>query len=98
VISAVGEAFNNIALHGYLDLPPGRVEIEVAASPAELSIELRDYGRCFDLGAVQAPDLGHMHESGMGVFIIKSFMDRVEYTPGPPNVLRLTKRVAGTNG
>ena len=37
-------------------------------------------------------------ESGLGVFIMKSFMDRVEYTPGAPNVLKLTKLVAKTNG
>ena len=30
-------------------------------------------------------------ESGMGLFIIRSFMDEVVYEPGSPNVLRIAK-------
>lgn len=98
VVSAVGEAFNNIALHGYRNRAPGLVSIEVAATHDQLSIELTDYGVTFDPRTLPAPDLESMPESGLGVFIIRSFMDDVEYTPGPPNVLKLTKRVSGTNG
>jgi serine/threonine-protein kinase RsbW len=98
VVSAVGEAFNNIAIHGYKDRAPGMVEIEVAATASELSIQIRDYGLSYDPHAMPAPDLDSLHESGLGVFIMKSFMDRVEYTPGPPNVLKLTKLVAKSNG
>jgi serine/threonine-protein kinase RsbW len=98
VVSAVGEAFNNIAIHGYKGRTPGVVEIEVAATPDQLSIELRDYGQSYDPEATPAPDLDSLPESGLGVFIMKSFMDRVEYTPGAPNVLKLTKMVAKSNG
>jgi serine/threonine-protein kinase RsbW len=98
VVSAVGEAFNNIAIHGYRGRAPGIVEIEVAASQDELSVEMRDYGESYDPSATPAPDLSDLPESGLGVFIMKSFMDRVEYTPGAPNVLRLTKLVDKANG
>ncbi len=98
VVSAVGEAFNNIAIHGYRGRSPGVVEIEVAASQDELSVELRDYGESYDPNVAPTPDLNTLPESGLGVFIMKSFMDRVEYTPGAPNVLRLTKLVDKTNG
>jgi serine/threonine-protein kinase RsbW len=94
VVSAVGEAFNNIAIHGYKGRAPGTVEIEVAATADQLSVELRDYGMSYDPDAAPSPDLENLPESGLGVFIMKSFMDRVEYTPGAPNVLKLTKLVA----
>src|SRR3954471_13829590 len=49
MISAVGEAFNNIALHGYRDAPPGLVEIDVSFDRTlGLAVEMRDYGRSFD--------------------------------------------------
>jgi serine/threonine-protein kinase RsbW len=105
VVSAVGEAFNNIALHGYKGRDPGVIEIEVDVSAEQLSIELRDYGSSYDPSFAQAPDLEALPESGLGVFIMKSFMDRVEYTPGEPNVhpqranvLKLTKLVAKPSG
>jgi serine/threonine-protein kinase RsbW len=98
VVSAVGEAFNNIAIHGYKGRDPGVVEIEVAATADQLSVELRDYGSSYDPGVASIPDLDALPESGLGVFIMKSFMDSVEYTPGEPNVLKLTKLVAKTNG
>ncbi|HEY0707732.1 MAG TPA: ATP-binding protein [Polyangia bacterium] len=98
VVSAVGEAFNNIAIHGYKGRAPGVVSIEVAATPDQLSVELRDYGSSYDPNATIQPDLDALPESGLGVFIMKSFMDSVEYTPGEPNVLKLTKLVTKTNG
>jgi serine/threonine-protein kinase RsbW len=101
VVSAVGEAFNNIAIHGYKGRDPGVIEIEVDVSAEQLSIELRDSGSSYDPSFAQPPDLEALPESGLGVFIMKSFMDRVEYTPGEPNVhpqranvLKLTKLVA----
>jgi serine/threonine-protein kinase RsbW len=94
VVSALSEAFNNVAIHGYGGREPGVVQIEVTVTAETLQIELRDYGRSFDLASVPPPRLEEMPESGLGIFIIKSFMDAVEYTPGCPNVLKLVKRVS----
>jgi serine/threonine-protein kinase RsbW len=96
VVSAVGEAFNNIAIHGYRGRAPGMVRIEMAATPDQLYVELTDDGASFDPSLVPTPDLGALPESGLGVFIIRSFMDSVQYTPGTPNILKLTKRVLGS--
>ena len=94
VLSAVGEAFNNIALHGYRDHPPGVIEIEISFDSRALAIEMRDYGRSYDPRAAPRPDLAALPESGLGAFIISSFMDQVDYAPGRPNVLKLVKRLA----
>jgi serine/threonine-protein kinase RsbW len=76
VVSAVGEAFNNTVLHAYRGRSDGRVTIEVEPNGD---------------AAVPIPELEELPESGMGLFIIRSFMDEVVYRSGPPNVLSLRK-------
>jgi anti-sigma regulatory factor (Ser/Thr protein kinase) len=92
VVSAFGEAFNNIAVHGFRGKVPEPVQIEVDWDEDKIVITFVDNGLTFAPESVAAPDLDELPEHGMGLFIIKSCMDEVDYRPGPPNVLRLTKR------
>ncbi|MEJ7732058.1 MAG: ATP-binding protein [Polyangiaceae bacterium] len=91
VVSAFGEAFNNIAMHGYVD-EPGEVEVEIALEDDGIRLRITDRGRSFDPLEVPDPELDDLPERGMGLFIIRSFVDRMVYTPGDPNVLELEKR------
>src|SRR3954468_2917616 len=91
VISAFGEAFNNAAIHSYDTKNPGDVHIEVDVGPTSITIRLIDYGNSFILDDVPVPDLEALPESGLGLYIIRSFMDEVKYIPGVPNVLSMTK-------
>jgi serine/threonine-protein kinase RsbW len=93
VVSAVGEAFNNIVLHSYAGRNDGVIEMEIHTEPNEIMVEFRDYGESFDLDAVATPDLEQLPESGLGIFIIKAFMS-IRYLPGRPNVLTLSKSLA----
>src|SRR5687767_10879993 len=79
VVSAVGEAFSNIAIHGYAEREPGSVEMEIQIAADGITIRMLDSGRAFDPTAVQAPDPGSLPESRMGLFIIGSLMDEVLY-------------------
>jgi serine/threonine-protein kinase RsbW len=103
VVSAVGEAFNNIVLHGYAGKNEGVIEMEIRTDPDRITIELRDYGESFDLDAVATPNLDLLPESGLGIFIMRAFMS-IRYRPGRPNVLTLSKslvpdsRDAGARG
>jgi serine/threonine-protein kinase RsbW len=90
VVSAVGEAFNNIVMHGYEGRGDGVIEMEIRTRPERISIEMRDYGSSFDPSTVPPPDFDSLPESGLGLFIMKAFMS-ISYTPGKPNVLTLTK-------
>lgn len=96
VVSAFSEAFNNIVLHGYEGVPRRDIDLRIVArdlndETQELSLEIRDEGRIFDPGQyLELPD--EMPERGMGLFIIRSFMDELRYAAGPPNVLTLIKR------
>ena len=94
VISGFGEAFTNAVVHG------GRtngtdIEIEIEPHADRLTIRLMDHGSPFELASVPAPDLETLPESGLGVYIMKSWMDDVSYAPGAPNVLSMTKNVGG---
>lgn len=91
VISAVGEAFNNIALHGYAGMTPGPVQIEADWDARRLVITMIDEGRTFDPAGAAPPNLEEPSERGMGLFIMTRCMDEIDYQPGPPNVLRLVK-------
>ena len=94
VVSAVGEAFNNIVEHGYGGREPGPIELEVGIAAGRIDIDLRDWGIHFNPKDVPLPDLAALPEGGMGLFIIQSFMD-LDYRPGDPNILRLTKSLEG---
>lgn len=96
VVSAVSEAFNNVAIHGYRDHPDGRVEIEIVPGQDSIEIRMLDTGKSFNPEGIPPPDLSSLPESRMGLYIIRSLMDEVSYRPGnppgTPNVLTLSKR------
>ena len=95
VVSAVGEAFNNIVLHGYADRPareqPSSIDLRIQTRPGHIKIELRDWGSDFDPTRVRPPAFDTLPESGLGLFIVQSFME-MAYRPGRPNLLTLSKR------
>lgn len=97
VVSAFGEAFNNAAIHSYRDRPLGAVEIEIEVvdgGPNQgITLRIADYGKSFDPTQVKEPDLDALPESGLGLFIMRSFMDTLSYQPGAPNVLAMTKHL-----
>ena len=101
VVSAVGEAFNNGAIHAYRDVSPGAVELEIDVSADGITLRLSDTGHAFEpaVEAQRQPDLATLPESHMGLYIMRSCMDKVTYRPGgsplTPNLLTMTKRFQG---
>ena len=71
----------------------GVIEMEIRTEPGHILVELRDYGAGFDPDAVPEPDFDSLPECGLGIFIMKAFMD-IRYSPGRPNVLTLSKCLA----
>lgn len=95
VLSAFSEAFNNLALHGYRGMPRGTIDVEIRSEGTRhegtLYIRLTDTGRVFDPSQyVEPPD--ELPERGMGLYIMRGFLDELRYEAGPPNVLTLVKR------
>jgi serine/threonine-protein kinase RsbW len=96
VVSAVGEAYNNIILHGYAGRDPGPVQVQIENCPEWIRITIKDTGISFDPAQALLPDLDSLPESGLGIFIMRSFVDEISYVAGSPNVLTLLKRLDGS--
>jgi anti-sigma regulatory factor (Ser/Thr protein kinase) len=96
VVSAVGEAYNNIVLHGYAGRAAGPVQMRIENCQECMRIVLKDTGQSFDPTQASPPDLETLPESGIGIFVMQSMVDEVSYTAGSPNVLTLVKRLGGS--
>jgi serine/threonine-protein kinase RsbW len=97
MVTAFGEAFNNIVIHGYKDRSDGMLDVEAEMSHGQMTLRLMDSGREVDFDGLRPPDLESMPEGGMGVFMIHALVDEVVYRGGAPNVLSLTKRTTSTS-
>jgi anti-sigma regulatory factor (Ser/Thr protein kinase) len=93
VLSAVGEAYNNIVLHGYAGRERGSVQMKIHKRDDCVRVELRDTGASFDPTQAPKPDLAELPENGLGIFLMRSMVDEVFYVAGCPNVLTLVKRL-----
>ncbi len=97
---AVDEACTNIIKHAYRYDPNKKITVTVKPKTRGLEIAIADTGTGFDPTRVQTPDmkeyLSHYRHGGLGVYLMKSLMDKVEYTidPGRSNEVRLTKYLA----
>jgi serine/threonine-protein kinase RsbW len=94
MLTAFGEAFNNVAIHGYRGRPDGMLDIEAEITPDGLTLRLSDTGKSIDFRVVESPDLDALPESGMGVFMIHSLVEEMRYDAGCPNVLTLVKKIS----
>ena len=94
LVSAVSEAFNNVALHAYAQVD-GTAELEAEVVHGTITIRLSDFGQPFDPSEQTSPDLDGLHESSMGLYLIRSCVDAFSYVrgnpPRSPNVMTLRK-------
>ncbi len=105
---AVDEAATNIIVHGYQEQEGATLSIACRKEADDLVIEMRDRGRPFDPCEVPEPDLHtpleKRQEGGLGIFLMRRMMDRVEFSrQGDENVLTMVRHstpgaglVAGT--
>ena len=93
MVSAFSEIFNNIAIHGHKD-SEGEIELEIEPIENGVRMTVRDNGVSFTPADQAEPDLDALPEGGMGLFIVRSFVDEFDYAPGEPNTLVLTKYFA----
>jgi serine/threonine-protein kinase RsbW len=95
VVSAVGEAYNNIVLHGYAGREPGSIQLTIENCPGCVRVVIKDTGASFDPSQSPPPDLDALPVSGLGIFVMRSMVDELSYVAGATNVLTLVKRVDG---
>lgn len=94
---AVDEACTNIIKHAYHNDPTKKISVSVKNKNGGLEIVIADSGTGFDPMRIQPPNmkeyLSHYRHGGLGVYLMKSLMDKVEYKidSGRRNEVRLTK-------
>ncbi len=72
------EATSNAILHAISDTTNQLIHINIAIINQNLHIKVFDQGQGFDPKALPNPDFNEPEESGRGVYIIQSIMDRVQ--------------------
>ena len=86
---AISEACTNAIKHSLEDI----FTIIYTMIEKGLTIEIIDNGKGYNTKEVSEPDLDNLKESGMGLFIIESLMDKVnvESTEGKGTSIKMTK-------
>ncbi|MGD8599294.1 MAG: ATP-binding protein [Anaerolineae bacterium] len=96
---AVDEACANVVAHAYAGMEAGQMEIACKLEGQAFVVRVRDWGRSFDPDTVADPDIDAPLEErslgGLGLFLIRQFMDKVEFEFDPDlgNEITMTKRV-----
>ncbi len=90
----VDEACANVVVHAYENMEPGDMEVSCHIEDHRLIIRVRDWGRGFVPEEVPVPDVTAPLEErklgGLGIFLIKQFMDEVHFTFDPETGNELT--------
>jgi serine/threonine-protein kinase RsbW len=94
---AVDEACSNIIRHAYGGEPTGEFDVLIQIDDGVFTIQLTDYGEPYDPQDIPSPTMGSTIEDaqpgGLGLYLIRSVMDEVHYTPDPHgNRLVMVKR------
>ena len=80
---AVDEASTNIITHGYADLDPGSIILDLEIATDQLTVTLTDFGHSFEPSSVPPPDVESPLEErelgGYGLFFIQQSVDEMEY-------------------
>jgi serine/threonine-protein kinase RsbW len=82
---AVHEGCTNIVDHAYEEAENGRINVTLTLENHRLVVELQDAGRAFNPDAVPEPRLDEPQVHGYGLFLMRSLMDEVTYSPQPGN-------------
>jgi anti-sigma regulatory factor (Ser/Thr protein kinase) len=87
IVLAVVEALTNVIRHSYggpcdkpIILKLSRIDCHEEGKAA-IEILIRDFGEKVDPESIKGRDLEEVEPGGVGVHIMKSVMDEVEYTP-----------------
>jgi serine/threonine-protein kinase RsbW len=95
---AVDEACTNIIKHAYNNAGDRRIDIAVATQNGTFEVIITHNGNSFDPQAIRTPDmreyLSHFRRGGLGLHLMRSLMDSVEYRslPDKRSEVHLMKR------
>ena len=80
---AVDEACTNVVQHGYEQMNPGSIIVEVRPGDEAIEVRITDFGHPFEPSSAPVPDvdapLEERESGGFGLFFIYQTMDTVTY-------------------
>ena len=79
LLLAVTEAVTNVIRHAYGGAQDKPIELEVRTDEDGLHLDLIDYGQFIDPKHIASRPLEDVRPGGIGVHLIKTTMDRVDY-------------------
>jgi anti-sigma regulatory factor (Ser/Thr protein kinase) len=93
------EVLTNVIRHGYGAEQEGRIDLSAEVHDGRLRLEVRDRARPFDPLRATPPDLeadlAERPVGGLGIFLVRRLMDRVEYRRQEhENVLVMEKQLS----
>ncbi len=97
IVLAVDEACTNIIKHAYQYAPDKEILVSIVRNDGAFEVRIKDNGKNFDPNELRPPDLkqnlSHHRRGGLGVYLMKKLMDKVEYhfTEGKSNEVSLVK-------
>jgi len=97
---ALVEAANNVVRHAYRGEAGHVLEVVFTLERESFTLEVADHGTPMPVRPApnldfDPADIAHLPEGGMGLFIIHSVMDHVDYrSEDGRNALRMTRRLA----
>ena len=84
IVLAIDEALANSIKHGYEARAGQPIDVSLAAIQRDgvpgIEITVRDYGRQVDPRTIRGRNLEDVRPGGLGVHIIETIMDEMEYT------------------
>jgi len=101
VTLAVEEALTNVIRHSYGGACDKRIVLQLNRTEcgdekkAAMEVVIRDFGRVVAPESIKGRDLSEVRCGGMGVHIIHSLMDAIEFCPGDDcgMILRMVKYI-----
>ncbi|MBI5464576.1 MAG: ATP-binding protein [Ignavibacteriales bacterium] len=100
IVLSVDEACTNIIKHAYQFATDRHISIDILRERNSFEVRIQDNGKPFDPESIRTPDLkehlSHYRRGGLGVYLMRRLMDRVEYNfvPGKVNEVRLVKNLS----
>jgi len=101
---ALDEACTNVIEHAYRDVDNGDIDVAIKVDYQKFVIIVTDKGKSFPFKELEIPDmkqyLAELRVGGLGVYLMKTLMDEVEYhsEPGVKNEVRMAKYLLKKNG
>lgn len=95
VAVATDEAVTNVIKHAYGSQPNHRITLKAEITPESLTLKVVHTGKALTNEEIKLPNMqkyiADRRRGGLGLFIMKQFMDEVDYLVGKEHCCQMTK-------